>query len=548
MFIACLTSTVQAQTVGTFTNTPEALNAYTLFSVTFGTESYIIDNCGEKVNEWSHLNQAGLAAYLLDDGRLLRSAKISHPRISQPSQGGVIEIYTWDGDIEWQYNFNTDFRTQHHELEYLPNGNVLFLAWEWLSQSEVRELGRDVNEHRLRPLYSEAIYEVMPTGPTTGEIVWEWHLTDHIVQDFDSTMPNYVTAIDDHPRKLDFNFQGFNNWSDTDWFHSNALDYNAERDEILVNCRNVNEIWIIDHSTSSSEAASSTGGDRGFGGDFLFRWGSPSAYDRGTNDDIKLYGSHGVEWIPQDRKFGGSIIAFNNGIKRPGGDRSTIEIITPEIDQNGDYVIGMNGRFQPEDPEMTFDPSFFNNAPGTFYSPYQSNTSILPNGHLFTNRGENGHFVEYDSMNQIVWDYVSPVGASGPVEQGEIPSISSVFVATRLPVDHPAFDGKDLTPQGVIELNPGTTNCEIFSSLENNNPDRSFQIYYYDNQITIKRPESDINELNLSLSDIHGRLILNSSIQQGVENVLLPYLISGIYVATIVEDNKSIYTTKIFIP
>ena len=37
-----------------------------------------------------------------------------------------------------------------------------------------------------------------------GKIVWEWHLSDHLIQDFDAKKSNYGKP-GDHPELLDFN-------------------------------------------------------------------------------------------------------------------------------------------------------------------------------------------------------------------------------------------------------------------------------------------------------------------------------------------------------
>jgi hypothetical protein len=463
VLISASTFQIQGQqTIGALVNTPEAMDAYTFFSVTFGRKSYLIDNCGEVIRDWDHQFRAGLAGYMLPDGRILRTSSINHPRISQTSQGGLLEIYGWDGDLEWSYDFTDNIRTQHHDIVYMENGNILVLAWEFIDDDEVVELGRDLTRFNRRDLYGEAVYEIKPVGVDDAEIIWEWHLRDHYVQDYDPTKLNYVTDIGDHPRKYDFNYFGFSAWSTTDWTHCNALDYNAERDEVLINCRGGNEFWIIDHSTTTAQAATDTGGTRGHGGDFLYRWGNPGAYKKGNNGDIKLFGAHGLEWIPNDRPYGGSIVAFNNGLPRPAGNFSTVEVVTPAMDEDGNYLMDTDGIFMPEDAVYTYTAS---GNPRSFFSNYQSNAYFLANGHLFTNRGDYGHFVELDSNEQVVWEYINPAGASGPAQQGQYPQSSSVFTATRLPANHSAFDGKDLTPQGVIELDSDYTDCLIYSAV-----------------------------------------------------------------------------------
>lgn len=56
-----------------------------------------------------------------------------------------------------------------------------------------------------------------------------------------------------------------------DWTHANAIAYNPRLDQILLSFRNTGEIYIIDHSTTTAQAAGHTGGRYGHGGDFLYR-------------------------------------------------------------------------------------------------------------------------------------------------------------------------------------------------------------------------------------------------------------------------------------
>ena len=69
-----------------------------------------------------------------------------------------------------------------------------------------------------------------------------------------------------------------------DWLHTNAIAYNPQRDEIALSVLGNNEIWIIDHSTTTEEARGSTGGNSGKGGDILYRWGNPIAHRAGFSE------------------------------------------------------------------------------------------------------------------------------------------------------------------------------------------------------------------------------------------------------------------------
>ena len=48
----------------------------------------------------------------------------------------------------------------------------------------------------------------------------------------------------------------------SDLMHTNAVQYNPELDQIVLSVPRFNEIWIIDHSTTTAEAAGRAAGDR----------------------------------------------------------------------------------------------------------------------------------------------------------------------------------------------------------------------------------------------------------------------------------------------
>ena len=97
-----------------------------------------------------------------------------------------------------------------------------------------------------------------------------------------------------HPELIDLNFRlsqvsGSAYEPSSDWMHSNGIDYNPELDQIVLSARNFSEVWIIDHSTTTAEAAGHGGGKSGKGGDLLYRWGNPRAWRTGTRDDQQLF-------------------------------------------------------------------------------------------------------------------------------------------------------------------------------------------------------------------------------------------------------------------
>ncbi len=255
-------------TVGLLLNTERAFDGYTLFAPLGAGDAYLIDNAGRLVHSWDKGAGTILTPYLLEDGSVIRSGRL---------QDGGITQHAWDGSLMWDF----EYPTGHHDIEVLPNGNVLLLVEEEKTAAEAIAAGRDPGALNTGALVSQKILEIQQTGLNSGEIVWEWDVWDHLIQDFDPTKDNY-DVVGDHPELIDINSGETNlNGNDDDWLHTNAVDYNPGLDQIMLSVRQFSELWIIDHSTTTAEAASHSGGTSGMGGDILYRWGNPQAYRAG---------------------------------------------------------------------------------------------------------------------------------------------------------------------------------------------------------------------------------------------------------------------------
>ena len=438
------------QTVGLFLNDSLSQNGYTLFSNNKTT--YLVDNCGFVVNTWTSNFTTNSGLYLLENGNLLRSCRIGGS-FTGGGVGGRIELFSWEGDLLWASNYANAEHQQHHDIHPLPNGNFLILAWEAHTFAEAIQAGRNPDLLTSAGLWPEQIVEAEMVGTNEINIVWEWRLWDHLVQDFDTGKDNYG-PIAEHPELVNINYTSNLGGNNADWIHANGIAYNPELDQVALSSRVFSEIWIIDHSTTSGEAASHSGGNAGKGGDILYRWGNPDAYGRGGPGKRTLWGQHNINWIPAGYPNEGKLIVFNNGIGRPGGNFSSADIWQPPTDVEGNYFIENGQPFGPAGPAWSYA------APG-FYSANVSSAHGLPNGNIFICEGQDSRFFEVTPEKQLVWEYLNPSTNFGPVAQGQTTS-ASTFRATRYPADYPAFAGKDLTPGPPVELNPLPSDCVIF--------------------------------------------------------------------------------------
>ena len=527
-------SVFSQQTVGLFLNDSTSYNGYTLFAPSAETETYLIDNCGFIVNKWSTSNVSpGSSVYLLENGNLLKTGRINSSFIAGGT-GGRLELYSWDDELLWSYEYTSPDYHHHHDIAPLSNGNILLLAWEKHTNADVIENGR-IPASTTGDVWSERVVEIKPIGTDEVEIVWQWSLWDHMIQDFDSTKLNYG-VVADHPELLNINF-GLGNGDNEDWIHFNAIDYNSDLDQILLSSRHLSEIYIIDHSTTTAEAATHEGGDSGKGGDFLFRWGNPIAYDQGEVGDRQFFGQHDAKWIPNGMLDEGKIMVFNNGLGRPGGSYSSVDVIEPTLSNNTTYAISGDGTFEPADLFWTYSAD----VPSDIYSSIISGAHRLPNGNTLLCEGRKGNFYEVDYDGNLVWHYKAPFTFNGIVSQGTEVNNVNIFRATKYAIDYEAFVGKDLTPTTVIELNPLPSDCEIFGlPVSVNSVERLEGVTILGNPIQdfVSIKNNTEESVNVEVFDWTGKLINNTITRDGLVEIDAVDWDNGVYVIRVFNRKR----------
>ncbi len=390
----------------------EVFEGYTLFSPleTYAEipKTYLINNNGDIINNWSHEYGAASMPYLLPDSSIIYPYRVPNPTMQAGGVGGGIEKQNWQGDLIWQYTFSDQNIQHHHDIEPLPSGNILIIVWEKKTAEEAFSMGREIITNPINQMWSTAILEL---NPINGVIVWEWHLWDHLVQDINPNLPNYGNIID-HPELFDINCGevgsdiGGPQQPNADWMHINAIHYNSTLDQIIISSRAQNEIYIIDHSTTTEEAASHYGGNSGKGGDFLYRWGNPQNYDRGSEADKILGWQHGAHWIESNFPGDGNIMIFNNNHNPGNSNHSAVIEFTPPLDEYNNYFIKDGNAFGPENLEWILIDDFA--------TPIQGGAFRLPNGNTLVTQTHTATIFEYNQEGSIVWSYqfISEYGSS----------------------------------------------------------------------------------------------------------------------------------------
>ena len=453
LILSCFSLFSQAKTLGLTKKISGNLESgYVLFSPIGIDTTYLINKCGQKVHTWKTQYTPGLSVYLKDNGHLLKAGTYTDTVFGfAGGRGGMIEEYDWDGNLVWSYKIFNDSLCQHHDIRPMPNGNILVLAWHSISKNKAMAYGRSINNFNVNQsdLWSERIIELKPIGKDSAEVVWQWDLLDHTIQDIDSNLIHYG-QIDMHPERMDINYAL--NLQTNDWIHANSLDYNAKLDQIVISAHNISEIWIIDHSTTTAEAASHAGGTYNKGGDLLYRWGNPQAYRKGSNSDRKLFRQHNARWIPGGMRDSGSIMLFNNGWNRDTA-YSSVDIIRTPVLSNGTYVY--NAPYGPTNASWIYTDSIKTK----FYSQIISGAEMLPNGNVLICSGVQGRFFEVTANKKLVWQYRNPVNATTIQSDGQVAGNNSVFRCSFYSSNHPAFKNRNLSSFGTVERNSYAYSC-----------------------------------------------------------------------------------------
>ena len=457
-------------------NSDGLADGYVMFAVPNSASVYLINRKGEVVHEWkSNYNGPARVSYLADDGSVFINAEDpDFPVFAGGGEAGRIQRISWNNKMLWDFEYANEEAHVHHDFTVMPNGHILAIAWEAKTAAQVLAAGRKPNLTPKAGLWPDKIIEIDPQGDRHGKIVWEWHVWDHLIQNYDAKKANYSKTAD-HPELLDLNVgeplpaaisqdsvdilkkQGRIMWKNqtadnmgSDIYHFNAVKYNADLDQIAFSSPHLNEIFIIDHSTTAKEAAGHTGGRRGKGGDFLYRWGNPENYHRGDSSNEKLFGQHDIRWIDKGKPGADHLTVFNNDIHgRDKMNYSSIFELVPPTDKNGAYLLEKGKTFGPEKPVWNYVAA----DTVSFWSSFISGADRMSNGNTFINEGARGRFFEVTKDGKIVWEYLNPYRGDIRKPNGDpippIPLTYITFRSTFIPANHPGLANKKLEP-----LNP----------------------------------------------------------------------------------------------
>ncbi len=403
-------------------NSDEFYDGYTLIAPVNSTNTYLVNMEGFVVKKWESEHRT-VSAILTENGELIRTYPITNSVFSFGGRTGGIEKFDIEGNLIWSWEYSSPEHTLHHDIISLPNGNLLASVWDFKDANEAIANGRDTDLLIDDAVWGERIIEIKPIGTNDAEIVWQWELWNHLVQDYDSTKENFG-VIAENPDKININYtSGIANLS-----HVNSLFFIEDFDQIAFSSRRFDELMVIDHSTTTTEATTNTGGLSNKGGRLLYRWGNANAYNAAPAEDKLLFGQHDVTYIGNSPNHGGNFMCFNNS--RSATESSIDEIAIP-ISANGSYNLLPSTANEPSDYSWSYISS-------DIFAPRVSGAKRLANGNTLITQGTEGTLYEINEASSIVWQYKIPL------------DVNDVFKSYRYPSDLSGFEGADLSVKNII--------------------------------------------------------------------------------------------------
>jgi hypothetical protein len=245
-----------------------------------------------------------------------------------------------------------------------------------------------------------------------------------------------------------------------------------------------------------------------------------------------LYGPHNAHWIDAGFPDENKIMIYNNGLGRPQGNYSSVEIIEPPLQLDNSYSISSGQAYAPTASSWTYTAP----TPTDFFSSNISGAQRLENGNTLVCEGAKGKFFEVDANDNIVWEYVNPVQLNGPISQGTTVGNNNVFRCTYYAPDFAGFAGRDLTPGLPLEVNPLTYTCDMVTGISTAE----------DNAVTLfPNPASTLLYLkgdNISAAvvyDLTGQVVLEKKFGEEETLLNIEHLAPGNYIVRMFQAEET---------
>jgi hypothetical protein len=381
-------------------NQDQLTDDYVLISPFRGNSTFLMDRLGTVLQRWSSA-ESTLMGYLREDGSVVRSIVTGVDNgITIGGKTGAIEIIDKDNNQIWKWTLDSSTEALHHDIALLPNGHILASVWVVKDRATCIANGRDPSSLVADRLVIDKVIEIEPVGTDQANIVWEWSLWNHLVQDFDASQLNFGDASNGSLFDINQSTEGEN------FTHVNGLDYIPSLDQIILNSRVLDEFIIIDHGITTAEAASNTGGRYNKGGEILYRWGNPESYNSGTSLDRQLHDQHDATFVGNNSLSRGTFLVFDN---QDDPNFSTVKEISINVTADGVYDAIPSTGNSPASPTWSY-------SSDEIYSARTSGAQRLSSGNTLITSNSGDIIREVNYENEVLWEFDARIAVDGVLE------------------------------------------------------------------------------------------------------------------------------------
>jgi len=181
-----------AQKGVTIYNSSKFYRGYNLYSAFGTTGAFLMDMEGRFVNWWRLPYPPGCHGILLPNGHYLYAGRIKTIEelgygwtLEFSGLGGILMEFDWDGNLVWQ----CDTPCQGHDFTVMPNGHIMYMAWEPKSvlpdEIAARMKGGRPGTELNGKIWGDIVVEI----DRSGNRVWEWLAYEHLDTDIDVLCP-----------------------------------------------------------------------------------------------------------------------------------------------------------------------------------------------------------------------------------------------------------------------------------------------------------------------------------------------------------------------
>lgn len=362
---------------------------------------------------------------------------------------GTLRLLDPDGSVVWEHTHcdfdldgteNSARECLHHDIELMPNGNILANAYTKVDADWLVEQGWDranTNDPDAGHLWLDTVYEFKPIfgaaaaeacngAPYCTEVVWSWAAADHLGANDPAKID--INAVDSTVMPLV--------QLKADQTHLNSLDYSPERDQILMSSFGYDELWVIDRPSSTEEAA-------GPAGDLRWRWGWPDRYGCGGQSGAqcapRVLNQHDALWItPEGAQSPTQIMLHNNNSSPETGPLGS-QILMLDLMLNDDGSFDQSLPYGPAEAKILFGQTKWEGGKPLFNNVFASGAHLLADGGLIITLTDSKQIwridgtpdIPHDSKDKILWKAKIPPKASS--KNGQI------YKAHVLTPDDPAI-------------------------------------------------------------------------------------------------------------